>query len=192
MREDGGTPAFLQTIKAAMCLELKNKMKVKYMLKREHALVKILMSELSKIKKLHILQENITDRLGIVSFYVEDVHYNLIVKVLNDRYGIQTRGGCSCAGPYGHYLLNIDRPLSSAITSELDAGNIYVKPGCVRISIHPMMTNKEIHYITHSIRKVVKNIRYFEKKYRYDSDTNEFIRKRSKEVHRHIKKWFKL
>jgi selenocysteine lyase/cysteine desulfurase len=192
MREDGGTPGFLQTIKTAMCLELKNKMKVKYMVKREHKLVKTLMSELSKIKRLHILQDNITDRLGIVSFYVDDVHYNLIVKVLNDCYGIQTRGGCTCAGPYGHYLLNIDRELSKFITDELDTGNMSIKPGWVRISIHPMMTNKEIHYIASSVRKVVKNIKYFKKKYKYDSDTNEFIRKRSKEVHRPIKRRFKL
>jgi selenocysteine lyase/cysteine desulfurase len=191
-REDGGTPGFLQTIKAAMCLELKNKMKIKYMLRRERELTRILMSELSKIKTLHILQGNVTERLGIVSFYIEDVHYNLIVKALNDYFGIQVRGGCSCAGPYGHYLLNIGREHSKAITDELDTGNLYVRPGWVRISVHPMMTNKEIHYITHSVKEVAKKIRYFEKKYEFDSSTGEFIRKRNKEIHRNIKKWFKL
>ena len=69
-----------------------------------------------------LLAGHITDRLGIVSFYVEDLHYNLIVKLLNDRFGIQVRGGCSCAGTYGHYLLHVDPRRSGQITDKIDHG----------------------------------------------------------------------
>jgi selenocysteine lyase/cysteine desulfurase len=189
--EDGGTPGFLQTMKAAMCIDLKDQMKVKYMLKRERRLTRILLSELSKIKKVHVLQDNIEHRLGIVSFYVEDVHYNLIVKVLNDCFGIQTRGGCSCAGPYGHYLLNIDREISKIITDDIDSGNNYVKPGWVRISVHPIMTDEEICYIVYAVREVVKNIKYFQKHYVYDDKINGFRNMKSREELNHVKRWLR-
>ena len=100
MREDGGTPAFLQTIRTAMCCQFKNEMGVDNILKREEQIIDFVWKELKPIKSLHILAENLKDRLAIFSFYIEDLHYNLGVKILNDKYGIQTCGGCSCAGTY--------------------------------------------------------------------------------------------
>ncbi|MHB9013559.1 MAG: aminotransferase class V-fold PLP-dependent enzyme, partial [Ignavibacteriaceae bacterium] len=96
LREDGGTPAFLQTIKAALCVKLKEEMNVEKMEQREKYLVKTAIYGLRKIPGLHILADNIEDRLGAISFYVDKIHYNLLVKILNDRFGIQMRGGCSC------------------------------------------------------------------------------------------------
>lgn len=75
--------------------------------RREEDLIKITFEELRKIPSLHILAGNIEHRLGAISFYADNIHYNLIVKLLNDRFGIQVRGGCSCAGTYGHFLLNV-------------------------------------------------------------------------------------
>jgi selenocysteine lyase/cysteine desulfurase len=75
--------------------------------KREEQLVTLAFNELSQIKGLHILADNITDRLGVFSFYIDKVHHNLVTRLLNDRFGIQVRGGCSCAGTYGHFLLNV-------------------------------------------------------------------------------------
>lgn len=191
-REDGGTPGFLQTIKASLCMELKNKMKVEYMLKREEQLTKLLLSELSGIDKVHILQDNITKRIGIISFCVKDIHYNLMVKILNDRFGIQTRGGCTCAGPYGHYLLNIDKAHSKKITSEIDKGNLSEKPGWVRISLHPMMTNQEIDYIAHAVRETIKNINLFERDYEFDPESSEFNNKIITEDFNQVKQWMKI
>ena len=108
VREDGGTPGFLQAIKAGLAVRLKESMGVERMLAREHEIVAALLGGLRSVPKLHLLAGHIDDRLGIISFYVEDLHYNLVVKLLNDRFGIQVRGGCSCAGTYGHYLLHVD------------------------------------------------------------------------------------
>lgn len=145
-REDGGTPPILQGIKAAMCIRLKEEMGVERMLQREAEILQHIFSRLHKITDLEILGPQIP-RLGIISFIVKNVHYDSIVEALNDRFGIQTRGGCSCAGTYGHVLLNIDKPRSYKIFGELKAGKTWSKPGWVRMSIHPTMTDAEIDYI---------------------------------------------
>jgi selenocysteine lyase/cysteine desulfurase len=173
-REDGGTPGFLQAIKAALCTKLKEQMGIKYILKREAALKDLLLSGLREIPEVHILEPDITDRLGIVSFCVEDIHYNLVVKLLNDRFGIQCRGGCACAGPYGHYLLNIDKQTSKVFTDLIDKGDLSSKPGWVRISLHPIMTNQEILEIIRAIKQIVKMHREWRKDYVYSPATNEF------------------
>lgn len=192
-REDGGTPGFLQAIKSSLCLQLKNEMIVQKMQQREDELVAIAFKELKSIPKLTILAGHIENRLGVISFYVTDIHYNLIVKLLNDRFGIQVRGGCSCAGTYGHYLLHIDQQTSKKITDQIDAGDLSAKPGWVRLSIHPTMTNDEVYYITDAIREIVKNIDQWEKDYTYSSHTNEFhyIHSNDDGMAR-IKKWFEL
>ena len=142
---------------------------------REHQINEIVFSKLEKIDKLHILAGNIKQRLGIFSFYVEDVHFNLIVKLLNDRFGIQTRGGCSCAGTYGHFLLNVGTEQSDAIVSKLDGGCSIDKPGWIRMSIHPTITDKEVHFVCDSIAQVVNNIDLWSKDYRYDTNKSDFV-----------------
>jgi len=192
-REDGGTPGFLQAIRTSLCLQLKDEMNVEKIDKREEHLVKIIFKELKSIPNLHILAGHIEDRLGVISFYVDNIHYNLIVKLLNDRFGIQVRGGCSCAGTYGHYLLHIDQQTSKKITDQIDAGDLSAKPGWVRLSIHPTMKDDEIYYITDAIREIVKNIDQWEKEYQYNSHTNEFYHTRSgNSGMAQVKKWFEL
>ena len=192
-REDGGTPGFLQTIKAALCLKLKNEMNVEKIKRQEEALLRIAFKELKSIPRLHILAGHIEERLGVISFYVEGIHYNLIVKLLNDRFGIQVRGGCSCAGTYGHFLLHIDQQTSQKITDQIDAGDLSAKPGWVRLSIHPTMTEDEIYYITTAIREVVRNIDQWEKDYRYSVATNEFHHVCFEDNNKaKIKQWFVL
>ena len=108
VREDGGTPGFLQAIKASLAILLKEEMGIDKMAEREHELKDLFLEGLAGIPKLSCLEERQTNRLGYISFYVKDVHHNLIVRLLNDRFGIQSRGGCSCAGTYGHVLFQID------------------------------------------------------------------------------------
>ena len=81
--------------------------------------------------------------MGVVSFYIDDLHYNLGVKLLNDRFGIQTRGGCSCAGTYGHFLLHVDQQMSHELTDEISIGELVRKPGWIRMSIHPTTTDND-------------------------------------------------
>jgi len=124
LREDGGTPGFLQAIRAALAIKLKEQMGVEQILQREQAMVKRLFDGLRAIPNVHILADNIQDRLGIFSFYIHNLHFNLMVKLLNDMYGIQVRGGCSCAGTYGHYLLHVDPQRSKEMTDKIDHGDL--------------------------------------------------------------------
>ncbi len=192
-REDGGTPAFLQAIRAALAIKLKQEMGVEKMKEREGELVKIAFKEMRKIPGLHILADNVEERLGAISFYVDDIHYNLIVKLLNDRYGIQTRGGCSCAGTYGHYLLHVSPELSKKITDKINHGDFSEKPGWVRISIHPTMTNEEIFYIINALKEILDNINDWQTDYDYDIHKNEFFHKSyNGNLDEQIKGWFNL
>ena len=176
-REDGGTPGFLQTIKTALSIKLKEQMGVKNMLKREHELLDIVFSKLGSVSNINILAGQHKDRLGVVSFYIDDLHYNLGVKLLNDRFGIQTRGGCSCAGTYGHFLLHVDQQMSHELTDEISIGELVRKPGWIRMSIHPTTTNDEINYVCDSIIELAKNHKAWSLDYEYSKRNNEFIHK---------------
>lgn len=191
-REDGGTPGFLQTIRTALCIQLKDSMGVDNILKREHELIDIIWDELKAIPNLHILANNIKNRLSIISFYVDDLHYNLAVKLLNDRFGIQTRGGCSCAGTYGHYLLNVDKDFSHSITSEISCGILDKKPGWVRLSLHPTSSNEELDFVIHAIKQMCQNHVEWSKEYHYDSKTNEYthLNENKDILYKEVSSWF--
>jgi selenocysteine lyase/cysteine desulfurase len=193
VKEDGGTPGFLQGIKAALAVTLKEQMGTKNIHKREQELIELTFNELPKINGVHLLAENITDRLGVFSFYADKIHHNLMTKLLNDKFGIQVRGGCSCAGTYGHFLLNVDFKLSLEITHRIDAGDLSLKPGWIRVSLHPTMTDDELFFIINAIRETVKNASTWGKDYLYDSHTNEFyhITFHEKEISRYSR-WFEL
>jgi len=190
-REDGGTPGFLQAIRIALSVKLKEQMGIQNILEREHELNAIIFDRLSKIDNLKILAPNHTDRLGVFSFFIEDAHYNLIVKLLNDRYGIQTRGGCSCAGTYGHYLLNVDQSTSKSIEQKILEGCLLDRPGWIRMSIHPTMTNQEIEFICDAIKEIANNFEEWGIDYTYNAIKNEFIHKSNKTIESYITKhWF--
>ena len=191
-REDGGTPGFLQTIKIALSIQLKEQMGVEIILAREHEINEIVFEKLSKINNLTILAGQHEDRLGIFSFYLEEVHFNLVVKLLNDKFGIQTRGGCSCAGTYGHFLLHVDQQTSKGIEEQILEGCMVERPGWIRMSIHPTLTNNEVVYICESIKKVAENVKKWSEDYRYDAIKNEFIHKKAQPIELEIvNNWFK-
>lgn len=174
-REDGGTPGFLQAIKAALCIKLKNEMGIDKMQAREEQLIKAAFAGMRKIPGLHILADNVEKRLGAISFYIEGIHYNLLVKLLNDRFGVQVRGGCSCAGTYGHYLLHVTPNQSKEITDKIDHGDFSDKPGWVRMSVHPTMTDDELNLIIDALKQIVDNIEEWKKDYSYNSHQNEYF-----------------
>lgn len=173
-REDGGTPGFLQVIKTALAIQLKEKMGVKNILDREHELVDYIFNTLNTLPNLHILANQHQDRLGVISFYIDELHYNLGVKLLNDKFGIQTRGGCSCAGTYGHYLLHVDQETSNQLVCQIATGDLIQKPGWIRMSVHPTTTTEEIQYVCESILALAKNHNIWSADYEYNPKTNEF------------------
>ncbi|MDP4223975.1 MAG: aminotransferase class V-fold PLP-dependent enzyme [Bacteroidota bacterium] len=193
IKEDGGTPGFLQGIRAALAIRLKEKMGTDRIQQREEELIRIAFRELLKIKGLHLLADNITERLGVFSFYIDNIHHNLVTKLLNDRFGIQVRGGCSCAGTYGHFLLNVDFKMSKEITDRIEAGDLSMKPGWVRLSLHPTMTDEELYYIVTAIKQVSENAEEWGKDYCYDRHTNEFHHCRFPEkLVSEYSEWFEL
>jgi hypothetical protein len=110
---------------------------------------------------------------------------------LNDRYGIQVRGGCSCAGTYGHYLLHVDPDRSANITKMIDQGDLSYKPGWVRLSLHPTITDEEVRFIGDAIAEVAANHTEWGKEYVYNNKMNEFFHTTFADgTEEMVKEWF--
>lgn len=192
VREDGGTPGFLQTIRTALCIRLKEKMGVENIHQRENELLQMAFAGLDSIPGVKIMDEKHRDRLGVISFYVVKIHYNLLVKLLNDLHGIQVRGGCACAGTYGHILLEVSHELSDEITRRINEGDLSLKPGWVRWSLHPTMTNAEIGLFIEALRDIVKNHEKYAADYTYFPKENIFRHKNENQYAETVKDWFSV
>ncbi len=192
-REDGGTPAFLQMIRAALAIELKEMMGAEKMAAREKELLARTFEGLSEIPGLHILAPDIKHRLGAVSFYIDDMHYNLVVKLLSDRYGIQVRGGCACAGTYGHFLLDVTYDHSHRITEMINRGDLSEKPGWVRLSLHPTMTDEELETLIKALKEIREHASEWSTAYNYNRRTNEYTHKDDTGANKErVRNWFNL
>lgn len=192
-REDGGTPGFLQTIKIAFSIQLKDKMGTDNIRNRENEINEVVFKTLEGLKEVKTLAPNHKKRLSIFSFYFEKYHFNLVVKLLNDKFGIQTRGGCSCAGTYGHFLLNVDQETSNRIKDEILMGCNTQKPGWVRLSLHPTITNKELDFICKSLQDLSKNIETWAKDYKYDAIKNDYVHGTVKSIEKElVSSWFSV
>ena len=190
-REDGGTPGFLQAIRAALAVRLKETMGVEAIRQREAQIVGRAFPALEAVPGVHLLARTFHHRLPIFSFYVEHLHYNLVVRLLNDRFGVQARGGCSCAGTYGHYLLHVDPARSRAITDLIDHGDLSLKPGWVRLSFHPTSPDDEIDYCIDAVAQVVRHGDEWAADYVYSPVTNEYTHRRGP-AHGSVRDWFDL
>lgn len=177
VREDGGTPGFLQLLRAAKAFQLKEQLDPVKIVEREHSMVHYMFDRLENVPGLNILAGNNRERLGAISFTVDGLHYNLGVKLLNDLYGIQVRGGCSCAGTYGHYLLNLDQQISNMIKCRIDNGDISLRPGWIRLSLHPVMSAEEVVYIADAIADISINYTSYANDYVYHPASNTFTHK---------------
>jgi selenocysteine lyase/cysteine desulfurase len=168
-------------------------MGVENILQREEEILRLIFNRFSKIKNVEILEGHIKKRLGVIAFIVKGAHHNLIVKMLNDRFGIQTRGGCSCAGTYGHMLLHVDEAESYEILNLIHSGNLFYKPGWIRLSVHPTMTNAEIDFIMDAIEMTASCFKEWVKDYTYDAESNEYSFRgiKAKEQSR-IEDWFNV
>jgi len=173
-REDGGTPPLLQGIKAAMCIRLKEEMGIENIRGREEELLQLIFDRFEKLKDVAVFEPNMKKRLAVVSFIVKGAHHNLFAKLLNDRFGLQARGGCSCAGTYGHRLLQVDRNHSYKILEAIRANDLSAKPGWIRISIHPTMSNAEVEYMMDAIGLTAAHHREWSMDYCYNMVNNEY------------------
>lgn len=173
-REDGGTPGFIQTIRVAKAIELKELMGAANIQQREEELLERLWQRVEKIDSIKILEPGIRHRQAILSLVFDDMHYHMVVKALNDIFGIQARGGCSCAGTYGHHLYGLDHDASLHIKDEIVSGNPLVRIGWVRISLHPTMLESEIDFIADAVQYVADNKETIKKLYQYDTAKKEF------------------
>jgi len=192
-REDGGTPGFLQTIRIALAIQLKEKMGVQNIKQREDEINALVFQTLEGLSGVKILAPNHKERLSIFSFYFEKYHFNLVVKLLNDRFGIQARGGCSCAGTYGHFLLNVDQDTSKRIKDQILQGCNTEKPGWVRLSFHPTITSEELKFICDSLKDLSVHIEEWSKDYHYEATKNDYTHKTVVPVEKKwIKEWFEI
>ena len=117
----------------------------------------------------------------------------MVVKLLNDHFGIQTRGGCSCAGTYGHFLLNVDQETSNRIKGEILLGCNTKKPGWVRLSLHPTITTKELDFICNALQELSENIEVWSKEYVYDATKNDYVHKSVKSIEKAlVSSWFSV
>lgn len=176
-REDGGTPGFLLAIKTALAIKLKEQMGLENIRIREHELLKLALTEMKETAGIHIFAADAPERIAVVSFYHDTIHYNQIAKLLNDRYGIQVRGGCICAGTYGHFLMNISWNESHEITCRINDGDKSAKPGWIRFSMHPTTSNAEVMHFVRALKEIVANIDQWKQDYFYDKHSNEYRHK---------------
>lgn len=172
-REDGGTPGFLQLIRTALAVRLKESMSTEKIAAIEHEQVAYVMARFEQMPQVKLLESHNKNRLAIFSFYIPEINHNIIVRMLNDRYGIQVRGGCSCAGTYGHFIFGIDETQSCAIIEEVESGKALAKPGWVRMSLHPTTTFEEMKYVCDSIEAIGLNYKVWSNDYNQNPTTGE-------------------
>ena len=173
-REDGGTPGILQVIRAALAINLKEKMSVEKIQQREDELLHLFYTSVENNAEIKILGARNQKQIGCVSFNINNMHYNLVVRLLNDRFGIQVRGGWSCASTYAHHLCEIKEGSSAVIMDQIEAKNLSEKPGWVRLSLHPIMSTAELVFIINALMEIIQHKDTWSKDYTYNATTNEF------------------
>ena len=148
-RKKAGTPGILQTPHAYLAMELKERLGEDEIEAREAAATRLAMEHLDRIPEITIVgNPDPANRISIVSFVVRQaegyLHPRFVTQLLNDLFGIQSRAGCLCAGPYGHRLLGIDRERSAAFRRVIHEGRSGLKPGWTRVSFHYLLTDEEV------------------------------------------------
>lgn len=175
-REEGGTPPIVQVIRAGLVFDLKDLLGLDRIQAVEHHFLQRAIAAWRHDPHIRILGDLDAPRIGILSLILDGgrLHYNLGVRLLNDLYGIQTRGGCMCAGTYGHDLLGIDRATSEAIRTRLDAGEATAKPGWVRVSFSPTTTEADFRVLLRAVPHVAKHWRRYAARYHQDPITADW------------------
>ncbi len=180
-REEGGTPAIVESIRAGLVFQLKQTVGTEVIREREQELLRRALSRWCDNPAIRVLGDPHAERLPILSFVVTRpgaggapgpfVHHNAVVAMLNDLFGIQTRGGCSCAGPYGHRLLGIDAERSHALAREIAHGCEGIKPGWVRLNLNYFLSETVVDYLLKAVDLVAAQGWKLLPEYRFDPRT---------------------
>jgi selenocysteine lyase/cysteine desulfurase len=187
-REEGGTPAIVEAIRAGLVFQLKQAVGVELIRAREEAVLRRAIGRWRANPSIEILGNLQAERLAIVSFTVRRMHdgvpgarlhHNFVVALLDDLFGIQTRGGCSCAGPYGHRLLGIGPDRSHAFERQILRGHEGIKPGWVRINLNYFVPDAVVDYIVDAVDMVACDGWRLLPEYRFDPCTGLWRHRRS-------------
>ncbi|MDP2582355.1 aminotransferase class V-fold PLP-dependent enzyme [Shimia thalassica] len=160
-REEGGTPNVIGDIRAALALVVKDVLGQEYISARNAGNARKAFAVWGTVPGIEILASDKEDRLPFLSFVPRDAEgarmdYRVFTRALSDRFGIQARGGCSCAGPYVHHLMGIDDAHSDAIRDEILSGDTASKPGFVRLNLSYLMDDATIDYILNAVIELVQ------------------------------------
>ena len=180
VREKAGTPGVLQTIKAALVIDLKDALGIDIIGSKEREYTTRALERFSKLPNLEILGPNDPEnRISIVSFIIKHgdkkLHPKFVTKLLNDLFGIQSRAGCMCAGPYGHLLLQISEEVSQQFRKITQQGNLGIKPGWCRVNFHYLFSEVEFQFVCQSIEFIVDYGYLFLKDYSFNLNTGEWV-----------------
>lgn len=174
-REEGGTPSIIGSIRAGLVFKLKGEVGPDRILELEHGFIRRAIDSWKTNPSIDILGNPDAQRLSIVSFVVrfgdKALHHNYAVALLNDLFGIQARGGCSCAGPYGHRLLGIDQETSSRFEEVIATGCEVLKPGWVRLNFNYFISESEFEYIVEAVHMIASDGWRLLPLYTYESET---------------------
>jgi selenocysteine lyase/cysteine desulfurase len=178
-REMAGTPPILQTIKAALAMEVRERIGVRTIERIEKDHLARFLNQLSHIQNVELVgRYDDPDLTPIVSFNIlhkdRILHPKFVTKLLNDLFGIQSRAGCSCAGPYGHILLGIDEQTSHRFRDLILSGLQGIKPGWVRVNVHYTFTKSDVDFLTRAIAFAARHGHVFLHRYAFDAATGEW------------------
>jgi selenocysteine lyase/cysteine desulfurase len=174
-REEGGTPAIIEAIRAGLVFRLKEAVGAANIERLERAFVERAIAAWSGNPAIHVLGNLESPRLSIVSFVIRRgdrlLHHNFVVALLNDLFGIQARGGCSCAGPYGHRLLGIDLARSERFHAAINAGSEGIKPGWVRVNFNYFISEAAFVFLLQAVEFIANEGFRFLPDYDFDPGT---------------------
>jgi selenocysteine lyase/cysteine desulfurase len=178
-RERAGTPPILQTIKAALVMDLKNKIGTDLIKDQEHIYTEYFLKRMKTIPGIEIMGDmGDEERIAILSFNIKHkdkmLHPKFVTRLMNDLFGIQSRAGCSCAGPYGHTLLGIGEDLSCDLRKMVNLGLAGLKPGWVRINLHYIFSEDDIEFLLNVLEFTAKFGHLFLQSYDFDIKTSEW------------------
>ena len=184
LREEGGTPAIVDSIRAGLVFQLKEAVGLETIRAHEEHYLRRAVEAWQAEPAIEILGNLAAERLSIVSFVVRApsgryLHHNFVVAVLNDLFGIQSRGGCSCAGPYGHRLLGIDIDRSHEFEREITGGCEGIKPGWVRVNFNYFISETVFDYIVEAVALVAREGWRLLPDYRFEPETGLWRHRRA-------------
>jgi len=186
-REEGGTPAILESIRAGLVFQLKEAVGHEAIRERERRFIREAITRWSHAPGLSILGNPEAWRLSIVSFVVRHqdryLHHNFVAALLNDLFGIQARAGCSCAGPYGHRLLGIDLETSEEFGREIRLGCEGIKPGWVRVNFNYFLSERVFDFLLEAVELVAAEGWKLLPDYRFEPETGLWHHRGAPEVH---------